>query len=122
MKTNNHLTLATVLLLCLLISGLANGQNYQFKPDWKVGETKTLIKHQVYKKFEQGELVQEDEQTMENPQVIEVLKSNPDYLEVAMNTDVDEFEEYISLLERMNPEVDFPRKIQVIYKISKGGF
>jgi len=119
MKTNNHLTLVTVLLLCLLISGFANGQNYQFNPDWKVGETKTLIKHQVYKKFEQGELVQEDEQTLEKPQVIEVLKSNPEYLEVVMNTDVDEFQEYFSLLERMNPEVDFPRQIQVVYKISK---
>jgi len=119
MKTQNRITMATVLTLCLLISGFVTGQSYQFKPEWKEGETKTMIKHQVFKKYEQGELIQEDEQTLDYPQVIEVLKNTPEYLEVVLKTDMAEFEEIFVLLEKMNEEIDFPEQLQINYRINK---
>lgn len=119
MKKNMFKTMATMLLLCLLITGIANGQTYQFKPEWKVGEKKTIIKHQVYKKYEQGELVQEDEQTFESPQLIEVLKNAPDFIDVVLNTDMDEYKVVLELVEKINTEIEFPEKLQITYRLNK---
>lgn len=101
----------------VLISAVGFGQTYNFKPQWKQGDVKTILVEQTERDYEDGELVSDE--TTYNDGRIEVLKDDKDSYTVEVLWENQALAAAVEFYEKLETEMTDFRDLRLIYRIDK---
>jgi len=101
----------------LTISVLAFGQDYNFKPNWKKGESKTVIITHTEKEYKKGELISDT--TTFNEASIKVIKASKESYTLEILYENVALKSAIELYAKLGEELADYKNLKLIYKVNK---
>lgn len=101
----------------LAISILCFGQDYSFKPNWKVGEAKKIVISQVEREYEDDELIQDS--TTYNEASIKVLEDNEGSYTFELLMENQALVATMAIYETIGEDLDDYKNLKLTYSINK---
>lgn len=106
-----------ITILLLIVSTLGFSQDYNFKPNWNVGDVKEVTITQVEREYEEDELITDT--TIYNEARVEVLKVNNDAYTLEILLENQALRAAIEFYDKLDEELKDYKDLKLIYSVNK---
>jgi hypothetical protein len=107
----------TITLSLFVLSTLVYGQEYNYKPTWKKGDTKKISVTQVQKKYENDKLIENE--TTYNTASVKVLSENETTYTLEIQLENQALRSAILFYEKAGEELKAYKNLKLIYAVNK---